>query len=73
MSNTLKVFVFINEECLVAEKGHFDQWCAFAETEAEAQITIQVRYRLGGIRLKLVETLEDRRKKSCRREWRYEP
>lgn len=57
-----KVFVFVYEDCIVAEKGHFDEWCAIAESEMEAELKIQTRYNLGGRRLKLVRSFEDRRK-----------
>ena len=63
-----KVFVFIDDECLVAEKGQFDEWCAFAETESQAQMIIHSRYSLGGRRLKLVRVIENRRKRQERRE-----
>lgn len=63
-----KVFVFVDENVVVAEKGHFDEWCAFADNEMEAQVKIQMRYNLNGTRLKLVRTIDDRRKSSRRGE-----
>ena len=63
-----KVFVFVYEDCVTAEDGHFDQWCAFAENELEAALKIQTRHNLGGRRLKLLRTFDDRRKQSDRRD-----
>jgi hypothetical protein len=61
-----KVFCFVYDDVIVAQDKHFDEWCAFADNELEAQLKIQSRYNLGGRRLKLVGTLDDRRKSSRR-------
>lgn len=56
-----KVFVFVYDDVVVAKDGQFDEWCAFADNEMEAALRIQTRYNLGGRRLKLVRTFDDRR------------
>lgn len=60
MDNLKKVFVFV-EEGVVAKAGQFGQWCAFAETETEALLSIQSRCSMEGRVLKLIQTMEDRR------------
>lgn len=62
-----KIFVFVDEECAEPKEGQFDQWCAIAKTELEARANINLRYRLGGRTLRLVQTLDDRRKPSTDR------
>ena len=64
---TKKVFVFVDADCVCAEKGQFDKWCAFADNETIARLDIQVRYRVDSSRLMLIETIEDRRKVQERR------
>jgi len=62
-TNNVKVWVFVHADVVVAP-GHFDQWAAFADTETEARIKIQIRHGIPGEKLKLVDTIEDRRKAS---------
>lgn len=63
---THKVFVFVAKD-VVTKPGQFDQWCAFAETEHQAQMDIQSKYHLMGIELVCVQVMEDRRKHRGRR------
>lgn len=67
MNQIKKVYIFVDEKCVVAEAGHFDQWCAFGFNEMDARMKIQVRYSLGGRQLKLIKTIEDRRNPNDRR------
>jgi hypothetical protein len=60
-TNGMKVWVFVLKDVVVS-KGHFDQWCAFALTETEAKIRIEVRHGINAGDLKLVEVLSDRRR-----------
>jgi hypothetical protein len=65
MTGQMKVWVFVLKDVVVS-KGHFDQWCAFALTETEAKIRIEVRHGIHSNDLKLVEVLFDRRKSGRR-------
>jgi len=61
-----KVWVFV-EANVVSKPGYFDKWCAFADTEVEAEMRIRNTVSLGGRELKLVNSFDDRRKPRDRR------